>query len=1149
MAELAVTFFLGKLSDLLTYETGMIFGIEKEINSLHSHLQWIRSFLKDADGKSKVNERVKIWVSQVRDVSYDAEDIIDAFIIRRQQERQQSHHFLFFIGFLTRMSRPITQLKSLRRFSSQIREIKETIEEISANKSKYCIDDFQGGEASSSSMKSCPWRETLTNFVEEADVVGIENDVKLLVNRLIWGEKRRAVVSIVGMGGLGKTTLAKKVYNNGEVRRYFSCHTWISISQEYNVRDLLQRVIQDVMVLPRDEMKMIERMDVQDLRYKLAEYLKTRRYLIVVDDIWSMEGWDAFLPAFPDIINGSRVMLTTRIKDVALYADAQSVPYHLKFLSETKCWELFCKKVFPGNARVIFPPELERLGKAIVAKCGGLPLAIIVLGSMLSRREKVPSEWEKIYKSISWQLREGENHISGILDLSYNNLPYYLKSCFLYCGSYPEDSEFSTRKLIKLWIAEGFIQCRGAEMMEEVAEDYLGELIQRSMIQVAKKSFNGRVKTCRIHDLLRDFAISEAKDSKFYEICAHDKSLPSMAVRRLVVHHDIIMPSLSCRHLRTFLRITKYGDPQKPCLNIIVNNSTFLRVLDLEGSSLSQLPNQVSKLVHLRYLGLRKTGLTSLPCSIGNLFNLHTLDIRETRCKSLPKNLLKNQVMIRHLLMGRFSFGVPEVVLEDPVDLPKHVELGNLRNLETVTGVAAGTWIKNSLEMLTNLRQLGIATVSSVQHIEGLANSLSKLDCLHSLWLEGKAIPTLNLAGHHNLYKIYLIGCLERLPNLREFSPNLTKLLLKASGLKQDPFPVLMKLSKLKILKLLRGAYSGKEMHCSEGGFLELEELDQLILNAIIGSLSPTLIPFIARATTSRQAWTILANTYAQPSHGWIKQVKGHLKNPTKGSQSVTDFLQPVKAHTDELALLGVLMDDDDLIEKILNGLDSDYKDLVHVVHACNTPFTFDEFYEKLLTFEAHLQENKPDQYCLPASANPTHCTTTGSRSSSTTTPSSPFGSTNTGWRPSSTNNQRPSLGSNQSRGDRPPPRPYLGYCQICGIQGHTAKRCPSFCLVPNDSSSSSHPLTTRSTTPWQPRAHFVATSASTTPSWLLDSGVSHHNQLPCPQPQTVSTWIPPLIHPPSSTTQPRSLSIPSNDWSFSMPSSDVSTPPAPPAP
>ncbi|KAA8534443.1 hypothetical protein F0562_031960 [Nyssa sinensis] len=195
---------------------------------------------------------------------------------------------------------------------------------------------------------------------------------------------------------------------------------------------------------------------------------------------------------------------------------------------------------------------------------------------------------------------------------------------------------------------------------------------------------------------------------------------------------------------------------------------------------------------------------------------------------------------------------------------------------------------------------------------------------------------------------------------------------------------------------------------------------DQLILNAIIGSMSPTLIPFIARANTSRQAWTILANTYAQPSCGRIKQVK---------------------ARADELALLGVPMDDDDLIEKILDGLGSDYKDLVHVVHARDTPITFDELHEKLLTFEAHLQEKKPDQSYLPTSANLAHRTISSSRPSSITTQSPHFGPTNTGWRPSSTNTWRPSPGPHQPRGDRPPPRTYLGYCQICGIQGHTAKR------------------------------------------------------------------------------------------------------------
>lgn len=205
-----------------------------------------------------------------------------------------------------------------------------------------------------------------------------------------------------------------------------------------------------------------------------------------------------------------------------------------------------------------------------------------------------------------------------------------------------------------------------------------------------------------------------------------------------------------------------------------------------------------------------------------------------------------------------------------------------------------------------------------------------------------------------------------------------------------------------------------------------------------------------------------------------------------------------MKTRADELALLGVSMDDDDLTKKILDGLGSEYKNLVHVVHARDTPITFNDLHEKLLTFEAHLQETKLDQSYLPASANPAQCTNTGShtsgwRPSSTNTPPPPFGSTNTGWHPSSTNNWRPSPDPNQPRGNRQPPRPYLGYCQICGIHGHTTKRCPSFRIVPNDLSSSPRPLITRSTAPWQPRAHFAVTPTSAIPSWLFDSGASHH--------------------------------------------------------
>ncbi|XP_058068302.1 disease resistance protein RPP13-like [Magnolia sinica] len=296
------------------------------------------------------------------------------------------------------------------------------------------------------------------------------------------------------------------------------------------------------MVLSREDLELVEKMNVVEQRDNISEYLKDKRYLVVLDDIWKHEAWDALKDAFPDMNNGSRVVLTTRNKDIALYADVQSKPHELRFLNNEESWDLFCKKAFPGLG-AICPPELEELGRQIVEKCDCLPLAIVVIAGLLSRKE--PCEWENVGKSITWQFVEGQAKISSILSLSYKNLPNHLKPCFLYMGIFPEDNEFRAKKLIQLWAAEGFLQRRGDETLEEVGYDHLKELIQRNMIQLVNKSSSGGIKSCRIHDLLRDLSISEAKEDKFLQI--HHENVDALSTStacRFAIHNYALIGGL-----------------------------------------------------------------------------------------------------------------------------------------------------------------------------------------------------------------------------------------------------------------------------------------------------------------------------------------------------------------------------------------------------------------------------------------------------------------------------------------------------------------------------------------------------------------------------------------------------------------------------
>ncbi|RVW81230.1 Disease resistance protein RPP13 [Vitis vinifera] len=357
-------------------------------------------------------------------------------------------------------------------------------------------------------------------------------------------------------------------------------------------------------------------------------YLKDKRYLIVLDDVWSIQVWHGLRSHLPES-NKRRVLITTRDQQIAL--DAYAKPYELRPLGEKESWELFLKKTFPigSTSPGVCPAELEDLGKKITEKCKGLPLAIVVSGGLLSRKEKTKSSWAKILKSMEWHLSQGPESCLRILALSYSNLPYFLKSCFLYCGVFPEDCQIKASKLMQMWIAEGFVQGRGEEMVEDVAEEYLEELIHRSMIQVAGRKWDGRVKSCRIHDLLRDLAISKAKDSKFFEVHRNIIFAYPFNPRRLIAHDskNISQHLHTCRLIRSLTCSLDF--PLSSLVSCL--RTKLLTVLDLTLTVRHHwdLPKEIGEFIHLKYFSF-KNAIGSLPWSIGKLVNLQTLDLRDS---------------------------------------------------------------------------------------------------------------------------------------------------------------------------------------------------------------------------------------------------------------------------------------------------------------------------------------------------------------------------------------------------------------------------------------------------------------------------------------------------------------------------------------
>ncbi|XP_023871635.1 disease resistance protein RPM1-like [Quercus suber] len=817
MDQAVVELLIENIISILSNGASLLWGARDAIEDIKDELISMRSFLVDADRKEVGREGEKTWVANVRDWAYDVEDIIDEYMyhMNHQQICGQSswnlHHTINFPKNLWVRRQTATKIQKINE------KIKGTIPE---RKQRYGIDHIEG-TSSKDNQKWVVRHAESSLFFEEDELVRVEKKRQLIMGWLMDGEPHLTVISIVGMGGSGNTTLAANTYNNDDVKKHFDCCAWITISQAYELEDVLRSLIMEF----HKSRKETNPADLNSMNYRLlvntlVNYLEKKRYLLVLDDVWDTNLLDQIKVSFQDSCIGSRIILTTRKEDVACYhLGGKHHIHHIQLLQNEEAWQLFCKKAFINCTNGSCPLELKSFAKELVRKCEGLPLAIAALGSLMYSKNM--SEWNEIYNSLNWSLSKNPKleAVKSILLLSFNDLPYQLKHCFLYCCLFPEDHEIRRKRLIKLWMAEGFIEQDKRSNPEEVAESYLLELIFRSMLQVVERSAFGRPKRCKMHDILWELALSISEREKFGVVLVGREEMTECEARRISIHktNGEVKSFTSMSKLRSFLVFYK-------TLKTLPFGSKMLRVLDLEDAPIDDLPDELFKLFNLRYLNLRGTLVKELPKSVGQLRNLQTLDIRDTKVEILPCEIGELQ-NLRHLILHQYNGNWNDFKFVTGPQTPSNI--CRLKNLQVVTYLEIKGDLLKQIRNMTQLTTIGLTNVKAADEMD-LCDSIHNMKLMRYLRIMvTNAEETLRMdalsSPPTNLQRLVLVGKLEKVPQWFHSLQSLTSLSLYWSRLEEDLLLHIAALPHLGRLEL-SNAYVGKQLFFN-AGFLKLTSL------------------------------------------------------------------------------------------------------------------------------------------------------------------------------------------------------------------------------------------------------------------------------------------------------------------------------------